>query len=170
MLIGDFTISNERKTEVLAEYVDMYIENNGAMPSFREISKNPRISEKEVAYLMRIGIINECRVRKMANDKTGAAFLSRKEKKKRKQKAEAIQNRMAKKDQLKEDFKKLCQEIGHVPTCIEIVGKGFPDRSVLQQFVGPWYNWDEVYQVPFANKAQEIAATKLKLKHRFPQI
>jgi len=48
-------LSDDRKNAVISEIVDMYVENNGAMPSARQIKKSQYISEEEVSILRRNG-------------------------------------------------------------------------------------------------------------------
>ena len=96
-------LSDDRKNAVISEIVDMYVENNGAMPSARQIKKSQYISEEEVSILRRNGELQEWRIRKIATEKTGREFKTEKERhqeasamaaKARKQKEEAMEQRV----------------------------------------------------------------------------
>lgn len=69
-------LSKERQEEVIAEFVDMYIEKGGEYPTSRDIKKNKYISEEEVAFVKRLGLLEDWRVRKMAQEKTGINYPS----------------------------------------------------------------------------------------------
>lgn len=67
-------LEESREKAVLAEIVDMYIENDGVMPSARQIKKNRYISEEEVNILRYSDKLHEWQIRKMANEKTGKEY------------------------------------------------------------------------------------------------
>lgn len=69
-------MDDERKERVIEEFVEMYIKNDGRMPTNRMVKKNPYITEEEVGALYRTGDLAESRVRKRAERKTGRKFLS----------------------------------------------------------------------------------------------
>lgn len=71
------SISSERREEIISEIVDMFIENDGRMPSDRELKKNQYISMGEIAYLRRANLIRELDIRRRAEEKTGRTFLTR---------------------------------------------------------------------------------------------
>ena len=69
----------ERIEEVLAEFVDMYIEKGGGFPTARDIKKNPYITEEEVAILRKNHQLDERIIRTMAEQKTGRKYKSQRE-------------------------------------------------------------------------------------------
>ncbi|MBQ3280668.1 hypothetical protein IJG92_03390 [Candidatus Saccharibacteria bacterium] len=69
----------ERIEEVLAEFVDMYIEKGGGFPTARDIKKNPYITEEEVAILRKNHQLDERIIRTMAEQKTGRKYKLQRE-------------------------------------------------------------------------------------------
>lgn len=67
-------LSEERKTQVVQEFVDIYIEKGGEYPTLRDIKKNKYIAEWEVAIVRKLGLLADWRVRKMAKEKTGINY------------------------------------------------------------------------------------------------
>ncbi len=67
-------LSEERKAQIVQEFVDMYIEKGGEYPTSREIKKNKYIAEWEVQVVKKLGLLEDWRVRKMAKEKTGINY------------------------------------------------------------------------------------------------
>lgn len=183
------SLEPDREQAILSEIVEMYIENDGVMPSSRQIKKNRYISEEEVEILRRNGVLQEWRIRKLAEEKTGKKFLSSNERRRKQQHEEAQKRAVQKeevmeekakknatdekkdgrkrktKEQYLEELKRLCQEVGHVPTqaqIIEAAEQGKISRyATLQRQLGPWFMWGETLQASFKDeKIAQRAAEK----------
>lgn len=70
-------LTSERAEFVVEQFVEMFIESDGHMPSQRMIKKNSLISEKEVDILRRSGQLAEKKIRALAEQKTGREFPDR---------------------------------------------------------------------------------------------
>ena len=68
----------DRTNYIVDQFVDMFIENDGEMPTQRQIKKNKFFSEDEVCILRLNGEVAESRIRKLAEEKAGRKFEKRK--------------------------------------------------------------------------------------------
>lgn len=68
--------SKEKQEGILAELVEMFINNDGLMPSARQIKNNRYVSENEIDTMRYAGLIDEKDIRRRAEEKTGRKFLS----------------------------------------------------------------------------------------------
>lgn len=79
-------MSEERKERVIDEFVKMYIDRDGEMPSTRMVKKNPYITEEEVNVLRMCGELTEPKVRRQAEKQSGKKFLTPEERRVQKMK------------------------------------------------------------------------------------
>ena len=68
----------DRTNYIVDQFVDMFIENDGEMPTQRQIKKNKFFSEDEVCILRLNGEVTESKIRKLAEEKAGRKFEKRK--------------------------------------------------------------------------------------------
>lgn len=80
-------MSEEREEQVINEFVKMYIDHDGEMPSTRMVKKNPYITEEEVNALRMCGELTELKVRRRAEKQSGKKFLTAEERRTQKMKA-----------------------------------------------------------------------------------
>ena len=179
-------LSPERTVAVVSEVVDLFIKENGQMPSSRSIKKNHFISEEEVTILKENGKLNEQLVRKIAEEKSGRKFSAPvgrrrktaksekhvvvqltpiREEKEMKEEGEWKERRSWNKEQCEEILRKACRDAGHVLTQAEIsslAAKGeLPAWGTLQQKVAPWFMWGDMFSVPYASdKRTKVASAK----------
>ena len=69
-------LSKEKQQTVISEMVDMFIQNDGMMPTNKQIKKNRLISEKDVDDMRWAGLIDESDIRRRAEEKSGKRFLT----------------------------------------------------------------------------------------------
>jgi len=69
-------LSEAKQESIIAELVDMYIANNGVMPSSKQIKKNRCIKEQDVDTMRWAGLIDESDIRRRAEEKSGKRFLT----------------------------------------------------------------------------------------------
>lgn len=186
-------LSPERRETVISEIVDMYIANDGRMPSFRQVKKNHYITVLEYDLIRADVTFNEALVQKMAEAKTGRKFLSTGERQKQErvkrqqliqkmeeqrksQKEEGIKamNTMKKRkyvrfsdEECKAALEKACKDAEHVLDRKEVLALAgtIPTWQILQKKVGPWYTWDELFNVPFLDEKMAAKAAELKKTH-----
>lgn len=134
-------LSKAKQETIIAELVDMFIENNGIMPSNRQIKHNKLIKETEVNDMRWSGLIEEPYIRKLAEEKSGRTFLSPTERRNQQKAAAAPevtpeevkkvneetrlkqrQRRHIRKtnEELWAEIRKKCAEAGHILTDAEI--------------------------------------------------
>jgi hypothetical protein len=180
----------ERREFVLNEIVDLYIKNDGRMPSFRNVKKNQYISIEEYDAIRADITFSESLVRKLAEEKSGRKFLTPKERREqerieRKKKVQEMckQRKSHTKEgaeamslagkrrylrlsdgECKAAFEKACHEAGHILMKGEIakLSGALPGWPTLQSKLGPWYMWDELFNLPFASEDKARKAAEMK--------
>lgn len=174
------TLSPERTVAVISEIVDLFIKAKGRMPSARAIKKNHYITEEEVAILKENGKLKESLIRKIAEEKTGQKFpalvekevtqpTSTREEEKMKEEKTRGKSEHWTKERCEESLREACREARHVLTQSEVLqfmseGK-LPGWSVLQNKVGPWFLWGDMFSVPYLDDKKTRVANARKQKY-----
>ncbi len=119
-------LSKEKQQTVISEMVDMFIQNDGMMPTNKQIKKNRLISEKDVDDMRWAGLIYEPDIRKLAEEKSGRKFLSPTERKRQNIQAIAVEvsSTTPKEVEKVEEVKEVNEavEVKEVPVTNEAVG------------------------------------------------
>jgi len=119
------SVSKAKQEQIIDEIVDLYIKNDGVMPSNRQIKHNQLIKENDVSEMRWAGLINELDIRKRAEEKSGRTFSSSTEGEHEPQKTVVVS------DVVPEEVKKVNEE--EVREAIEVA----KEEVVLEESAGP---------------------------------
>jgi len=165
-------MDKERKERIIDEFVKMYIEKGGQMPTLRNIKKNPYITEREVATLRADNQLTEAEVRRRAERLTGERFLSPQERRTLEmrqryghqavtsQKQDAAEpptktkktsrcGRKTSREEVLRDLRTLAEKLGHMPTQLEINCGDYDPGHSYQTFIkylGPKSGWAKLLE------------------------